>query len=261
MENQSQATLQGRIGIDSYRMTARIVGVLFLAGMAVYIVGNGFFNSLLDGSDHLVTVPADRTLFAVGAMLMLMAAAFDAAHGILMLPVLKRHHEGLAFGYLGARMIDAVLLAIGVVFLLLQIPLGREYVKAGGSDTVAFQTLSTLSTHAHLYAYQIGMIAVGLAGFMLCVMFYWAALVPRLVASWGILGYTLLFGGSVLEVVGLDLHLLHTMVGGLWELFIGVWLIAKGFNAPTASSKRTTSSATPTVALPEMGAAVSQSQS
>jgi hypothetical protein len=261
MENQRQGTLPDWIGLYSYRMTARIVGVLFLMGMVVSVVGNGLVQSILDKPDHLAAVPAHNMLLAIGAILMLMAAAFDAAHGILMLPVLKRHHEGLAFGYLGARMIDAVLLAIGVVFLLLQIPLGREYVKAGGSDTVAFQTLSTLSTHAHLYAYQIGMIAVGLAGFMLCVMFYWAALVPRLVASWGILGYTWLFGGAVVEGGGLDLHLLHTMVGGLWELFIGVWLIAKGFNAPTASSKRTTSSATPTVALPEMGAAVSQSQS
>lgn len=108
--------------------------------------------------------------------------------------------------------------------------LGREYLKAGASDTSYLQALSTLSVQAHLYAYEIGMIAVGLAGLMLCYMFYRAKLVPRLVAVWGLVGYAILLYGSVLQVLGFDLALIHTIPGGLWELFIGVWLIVKGFN-------------------------------
>jgi hypothetical protein len=214
----------------TYRTTARAVGVLFLAGMVVYIVGNVLTQSILATPDHLATVSANSALLASGAMLMLMAAAFDAAHGVLMLPVLKHHNERIAFGYLGARIVDAVLLAVGVVFLLLQIPLGREYLNAV-SDASSLQALSTLSIQAHLYAYEIGMIAVGLAGLLLCSMFYRATLVPRLVAVWGLAGYALLLSGSVLQVVGFDLRLIHTIPGGLWELFIGVWLIVKGFNA------------------------------
>ena len=236
MQNQMQATLPGRYGPDPYRATARAVGVLFLAGMAVYIVGNGLAQSILGAPDHLAAVPADSTLLAIGAMLMLLAAAFDAAHGILMFPVLKRHNERLAFGYLGARIVDAVLLAVGVVFLLLQIPLGREYLKAGAADASSLRALSTLSEQAHLYAYEIGMIAVGLAGLLLCSVFYRAELVPRLVAVWGLVGYALLLCGSVLQVVGFDLRLVHTIPGGLWELFIGVWLIAKGFRSSAIAS-------------------------
>jgi hypothetical protein len=33
------------------------------------------------------------------------------------------------------------------------------------------------------------------------------------------------------QVFGFDLQSIHTIPGGLWELFIGVWLIAKGFNS------------------------------
>jgi Domain of unknown function (DUF4386) len=218
------------------KTTARIVGVLFLAGMVVYIVGNGLIQSILAAPDHLSNVPANSMLLAIGAMLMLMASAFDAAHGILMLPVLKQHNEGIAFGYLGSRIVDSVLLAVGIVFLLLQIPLGREYLKAV-PDTSYLQALSTLSIQANLYAYQISMIAVGLAGLMLCYMFYRAKLVPRLVAVWGLVGYATILCGSVLEVLGFDLHLIHTIPGGLWELFIGVWLIAKGFNSSAIASE------------------------
>lgn len=214
----------------TYRTTARAVGALFLAGMVVYIVGNVLIQSILAAPDHLATVPANSTLLASGAMLMLMAAAFDATHGVLMLPVLKHDNERIAFGYLGARIVDSVLLAVGVVFLLLQVPLGREYLNAV-SDTSSLQALSTLSLQAHLYAYELGMIAVGLAGLLLCSVFYRAMLVPRLVAVWGLAGYALLLSGSVLQVVGFDLRLIHTVPGGLWELFIGIWLIVKGFNA------------------------------
>ena len=231
MKNPMQAALPGRYGPGPYRATARTVGVLFLAGMVVYIAGNGLARSILGAPDHLATVPGDSTLLALGAMLMLLAAAFDAAHGILMLPVLKRHNERMAFGYLGARIVDSVLLAVGVVFVLLQIPLGREYLKAGAAEASSLRALSTLSEQAHLYAYEVGMIGVGLAGLMLCSVFYRATLVPRLVAAWGLVGYAILLCGCVLQVLGFDLRLIHTIPGGLWELFIGVWLIVKGFNS------------------------------
>jgi hypothetical protein len=210
--------------------------VLFLAGMAVYISGNGLVQTLLTAPDHLSTIAANSMVLATGAMLMLMAAAFDAAHGILMLPVLTRYSERLAFGYLGSRIIDAVLLAIGVVFLLLQIPLSREYLNVGSAEAPALQALSAVTLQAHLYAYEIGMIAVGLAGLLLCFAFFRTMLVPRPVAVWGLAGYAILLGGSVLQVLGFDLRLIHTIPGGLWELFIGIWLIVKGFSTSALAS-------------------------
>jgi hypothetical protein len=42
--------------------------------------------------------------------------------------------------------------------------------------------------------------------------------------------------GAVLQVLGFDLQLIHVIPGGLWELFIGVWLIAKGFKPPATAS-------------------------
>jgi hypothetical protein len=82
----------------------------------------------------------------------------------------------------------------------------------------------------NLYAYHIAMFTLGIAGSLLCYVFYKAKLVPRLVAVWGLIGYAIIFGGSALEVLGFNLLTIHAIPGGLWELFIGVWLIVKGFN-------------------------------
>lgn len=230
MKDQMQATLQDRNDPGSYRTTARIVGAVFLAGIVVYLTGNILVQSILGQPDHLSIVPTNSKLLAIGAMLMLMAAVGDAAHGILMFPIMKRQNERLAVGYFGARIIDAGLIAIGVVLLLSQIPLGREYVTAAAADGSSLQALSTLLEQAHLYAYEIGMIAVGFAGLMLCYVFYKANLVPRGIAIWGLVGYAFLLSGSALQVLGFDLRLVHTAPGGLWEAFIGVWLLTKGFN-------------------------------
>jgi hypothetical protein len=90
---------------------------------------------------------------------------------------------------------------------------------------------------AQLYAYHFGMTALGVASLMLCYTLYRAKLVPRLVAVWGLVGYAILLCGSVLEVLGFGLLEIHAIPGGLWELFIGVWLIAKGFNPTKFASE------------------------
>src|SRR5436309_1573815 len=134
MENQMHATLPAEPGPASYRTTARVVGVVYLAGFVVGIVGTGLFQSVLGAPDHLSAVVANSMLLGIGAILWLMAVAGDAAHGVLMLPVLKTHSERLAFGYLGARIVDAVFIAVFVLFVLVQIPLGSEYLKAAAPD-------------------------------------------------------------------------------------------------------------------------------
>jgi hypothetical protein len=136
----------------------------------------------------------------------------------------------LAIGYVAARIVDAIFIAVMVLFVLIQIPLGSEYLKATTTNASYLQALSTLFAQAKLYAYEIGMSALGLAGLMLCYTMYRAKLVPRWLAVWGIVGYAIIFCGMMSGVMGSGLGDASSIVGGLWEMFIGVWLIAKGFN-------------------------------
>jgi hypothetical protein len=169
-----------------------------------------------------------------------------------MFPVLKPHSERAAVG-LGARIIDATFIAVMALLILVQIPVGIEYLNAGSSDTSYLRALSTVLTAANLYAYEFAMITVGVAGLILSFMFYRTQLVPRLLAIWGLIGYAILLLGSVLQVLGLNLNSIHA-IPGLWELFIGVWLIAKGFSASSQlPSEPTISARTPVVPSPLVG--------
>jgi hypothetical protein len=214
-----------------YKTTARVVGIVYLAGFVVGLTGNGLIQSILGVPDHLSMVSANSMALTIGAILWLMAVVGDAAHGVLMFPILKQHSERMAYGYLAARIVDAVFIAIMVLFILLQIPLGTEYLKAAATDTSYFQTLSTISIQASQYAYQMGMSALGISGLILNYTLYKTKLVPRFLAVWGLVGYAIIFFGMLSETMGSGLGLVSSIPGGLWEVFTGVWLIVKGFNS------------------------------
>ncbi len=171
-------------------------------------------------------------LLVSGALLWLITVAGDAAHGVLMFPILKQHSERIALGHFGVRIMDAVFIAVMVLLLLLQIPLGSEYLKAAAPDALYRQALSAVSVQTSQYAYQMGMMTLGIAGVMLCTTLYREKLVPRWLAVWGLVGYTIIFGGMISEMIGSGLGLASSIPGGLWEVFIGVWLVVKGWEAP-----------------------------
>ena len=222
--------------IDLYRTTARIVGGVYLAGFVVGIVGNTLIQTTLGAPNHLSAVPAHSMTLAIGAVLWLMAVAGDVAHGVLMFPILKRHNERIAVGYLSFRIIDAVFIAVMVLFILLQIPLGSEYLKAAAAEAHHLQALSAVSVQASQYAYDIAMSTLGIAGLILCYTFYRTKLIPRWIAVWGLAGYAIIFFGMVSEILGSGLGLVSSIPGGLWEVFVGLWLIFRGFNPSALAS-------------------------
>ena len=245
-----QSTLQGRDGQNFYRKTAIAIGAIYLAGFVVGIGGNILLQSILGATDPLASVAANSGLVAIGALLWMLAGAGDAAHGILMFPIMKRYGERIAYGYFGARIMDAVFVGVMALLILFQLPLASEYVKAGASDTSYLQGLSSVFWQAQLYAYHFGMLTVGCAGVMLTYVLYKAHLLPRVLGAWGLVGYAVILGGSVLELMGFNLMLIHTLPGGLWEMLIGgVWLIAKGFSFSPERSEEITPGIVPSPAV------------
>jgi len=220
------------MAINTYRTTAKVVGTLYILGFVVGIAG-----SVLSTPGQLEAVSAKSMMIAIGALLWVLAAAGDAAHGVMMFPILKQTNERIALGYFGARIVEAAVIAVSALFILLQIPLGSEFLKANASEIPYLQSLSALFIQSQAYTYQIGMVALGMAGLTLCYGFYRAKLVPQFFVIWGFIGYVSFLLGSMLEVLGFNLQLLHTLPGGLWEMSIGVWLIVKGFNSASFVSE------------------------
>ena len=225
--------------VGPHRTTARIIGALYLAGMVVGVGGSMLIQPVLTAPDPLPSIATNGALLAVGGILWLATVVGDAAHGVLMFPVLRAGSERLAVGYLAARILDAMLVAVMVLLIVMQIPVGAEYLQTAATETAHLEALSTVLTAANVYAYEFGMMALGVAGLILCSAFFRSRLIPRALSVWGLVGHATLLGGSVLEILGVHLGSIQVLPGGLWEIFIGFWLIMKGFTAapfPTAAT-------------------------
>jgi Domain of unknown function (DUF4386) len=124
--------------------------------------------------------------------------------------------------------IEVVLLAIGVLSLLLIVPLAQQGVESGMANA-----LGSLALQSNTTAYQIAEMALGLGGIILCSLLFQTQLIPRWLASWGVIGYAILAAGTLAEIFGIHIGLLLSIPGGLFEVALGCWLLIKGF-APKA---------------------------
>ena len=94
--------------MDSNRKTAIIVGVLFIIATVapiISVVPLGFLGSEGD-PDYLTAVSANENQVLIGALLWLAMTASVVAIPIMMFPILKKHNESLALGYVGARIFE-----------------------------------------------------------------------------------------------------------------------------------------------------------
>lgn len=207
-----QTTASGRHVDGSNRTIARIVGVLFISAFFAYGGGNALIASIPAGADHLSSIAANATSLRAGALLMLMNSLVVAAIGVLMLRVARPYSETIAFGYLTARLVESVFLAVGVVFLLLQLALAAEH--AAGAATASLESLNALSVQGNFVAYQIGMIGLGLGSVPFWYVFYRARLIPRILAALGIAKSGLSQDPRILGAAGRPLVARYSAVGG-----------------------------------------------
>jgi hypothetical protein len=210
----------------SIRSRGRVVGSLFLLAFAAYLSGSALVGSGSGTPEVLPAVLDNQIQIAAGALLMLLNSVVVAGIGVTVLPILRQYDEIAAYAYLVSRTVEAVLLAVGVVFVLLLLPLATEYATSANPDLPA---LARVALAGNQDAYQVAMIAVGVGGVVLCRVLFRAVLVPRLLAAWGMAGYAIFAVGAILEILGYGVGLALSVPGGLFELVLGVLLIARGF--------------------------------
>ena len=199
---------------SSVRRTARIVGVLFLAGFLSYGVGN----LIATGNVRSADGSGSTALLVTGAALMLLNSAFVIGIGVLMFPILRPHNKDIAAGYVGTRIFEGVVLAIGVVTLIV---LTGEWAK-----------------DVNAVFYSVAEVGLGIGSLFFCALLFRTGLVPRFLAVWGFIGYACFAGGNVLELFGVaGAGLVGAIPGGLFEVTFGIWLIARGFAPPRPADR------------------------
>jgi len=214
---------------------SRLFGALFLAGFLVYGIGFGLVSSVTTAPDFLSTLSAHSTTLVVGAFLMLLNTVVDIGKGVLFFPIAERRGKRTALVYLAAITVQVVLLDLGVLFLLMLVPL-TEF--AAGPSSGWATGLGSLLTQANTVAFELGQGTLGFGALFMTWFLFRARSVPRTLAVWGVIGYTIHIAGAIAEIFGIHIGLMLSLPGGFFELAFGFWLIAKGFSSVVTIPRR-----------------------
>jgi hypothetical protein len=220
--------------MNTYRKTAGFVGALFLTAMVASLVGGGLVESVISVPDPFTVVSENETLLIVGVLLELVNAIAVIGIGVLMFTVLKRHNETMATGYLSLRIVEAVFCSVIVISPLELIRLSQEYLKAG-ADAGYFQMAATLSIAGRASVSGLLIpVFFSLGALLLYSSLYKSQLLPRFISVWGFVAVVLILTLNLVSAFGLEIGMGVSMIFALPiilnEIFMGIWLIAKGFN-------------------------------
>jgi hypothetical protein len=218
---------------------ARVFGVLFLITFITSIPAYFFLVPVLDDPRYIVGAGAD-TRVSFGAFLELILIIANIGTAVVLYPIVRRQNEILALGYVTARILECVFIAVGILSLLTVVTLRQE--AATGAEAASLVTVGESLVALHEWTRQLGpgfMVGVG-NGVILGYLMYTSRLVPRGMAVLG------LIGGPLIIVAGVGVLLGVLEEGGvwqvgvipefLWELLLGIWPIVRGFN-PSALAR------------------------
>jgi hypothetical protein len=224
-----------RIKMDSTRKTAIIVGVLFITALVSSMLSGVFLGSI-DDPDYLTAVSANENRVLIAVLFQLTLTASVVAIPIVMFPILKKHNESLALGYVVARIFEGFFDIVIAMSLLLLLTLSREFVEAGAPVDSYFQTSGALLLAAKEWTSVVENFPYGLGALIFYFSLYQSELIPRWLSGWGFVGGTLMLAMGLLRMFGYPVIFLAIPII-LNEMVLAVWLIVKGFNSSAIASE------------------------
>ncbi len=108
------------------RRTAFVAGLLFVITFVVSIpAALSLYTVVLDHPNYIVGAGAD-TRVAFGAFLEMILIVANIGTAVVLFPILKRQNETLALGYVTARVMESVFIAVGILSLLAIVTLRQD---------------------------------------------------------------------------------------------------------------------------------------
>ena len=227
--------------MNTYRKTGIIVGVLFLTATVTGMLGDSLVGSILNAPDYLMNVYPNRTQVIIGVLISFILGLAIVGIAVFLFPILKKHNEPIALGYVGIRTAEFAILLVWSISPLLLITLSQEYVKAGDPDASSFQTFGAVLIAVRYWVWRLVYILNGVLTLLLSYLLYQSKLIPRSISVLGLIGGAVLLAGTPLDMFGLidvdqGAGLLVVLPGGLFELILPIWLFVKGFNSSAIAS-------------------------
>jgi hypothetical protein len=219
--------------------TARIFGWLFIATFVTSIAAKILFMQGIGGSfDQLEFTPgsvAENSVY-IAAVLEFLLIVTNIGTAVVLYPIVKRQSEGLALGYVTARVVECTFILVGLISAISILSVNSAFAGASGAEAgaLAAQGQTLAATYDWAFLFGPGLVVGFGNGLILGYLMYRSGLVPRRMAVFGLVGGPLLivsFGLILFGVYdnGSGPAFLLALPEIIWEASLGIYCAWKGF--------------------------------
>ena len=225
-----------------HKAAATTAGILYITGDVAGVLSMVVGAPVRDAGDPFAYGAQHSGAVVTVALLVLVMGLSLAFVPVVLFPVLRRVDEVLAIGYLVVRgaleTACYILLAIG---WLLLVPLGEAMSAGPGTASPAGVRLGSLVSDSHATNAVLALVFC-LGAVMFYFLLYRSRIVPRWIASWGLVGIVFYAAADLLAmyaVIGADsaVQVAMFMPLAVQEMVLAVWMIVRGFR-PAAGATR-----------------------
>ncbi|UAM97966.1 DUF4386 domain-containing protein [Polaribacter litorisediminis] len=168
---------------------SKFIGVLFLLAFLFYGIGRSLFESELDTYKYF------------GALLMVINSVAVLLIGFFLRKTIIKFNLLIGNTYFLSRVIEAFALSSILLNLIPEISISLDF------------------------GYFIAMLFLGIGSIPMCYICYKHNLLPKWMALWGLIGYTLMGFGFIVELFGKESSMYLLILAGFWEVAFAIWLI------------------------------------
>jgi hypothetical protein len=226
--------------MDTNRRTAIMVGILYIVGTVAGVLSVVVTQPILGDLDTLARIAANENQMIIGCLLVLTMGFALAMVPVLLFPILKRHSEALALGYVVFRgALETVAYIAMVICWLFLIVVSHEYAAAAASDSAGIRILGAVLLKGNDSISNLLVIIFSLDALILYYLLYRSRLVPRWISVWGFIAIIMHFSTAFLmmfRIIGVDTASIINLPIFLQEMVMAVWLIARGFSPSAIAS-------------------------
>jgi hypothetical protein len=191
------------IQVNSTRRMALLFGVLFIITFITSIPAVLLYGPVLNDANYIVGGGAD-TRVEWGAFLEVLLIISNIGTAVVLFPILKWQNEWLALGYVTARVMECVFIAVGIISVLSVVTLRQNFAGSGGADAATFVTAGKSLIEIKDWTFLLGpgfVVGVG-NGLILGYLMYRSGLMPRGLAMLGLVGGPLVCISGLAVILG-----------------------------------------------------------
>jgi hypothetical protein len=197
--------LQEGVGVVSTRMIATVTGWLFLITFITSIpAAFVLYPPVLNDPNFIVSAGGNSGV-RLGALLEVILVVANIGTAVVLYPLVKRQNHIVALGYVTARVVEATVIAVGIISLLAVVMLRHDFAGVAGADTASLSIVGSalVAVHDATFLLGPGFLAPLGNGILLGFLIYRSDLVPRAMAMLGLIGGPLLIASFVAILFGI----------------------------------------------------------